>query len=129
MTQSAIDLASFYCDEGRWEEAELYTREVRHLHLEMRRLTAAAMFAVEARLAAHRGDLVEAEQPAAAAIELADEMDRPNIQAPIWIAFAEVQRAAGRTQDAAAAVQKALELYERKGNVAAADRVREAAAL
>jgi len=45
----------------------------------------------------------------------------------MWLALAEVQRAAGNEAEADQAVERALELYDRKGNIAAAARVRAAA--
>ena len=50
------------------------------------------------------------------------------MRAHVEVALAEVQRAAGNTAEADAAVARALELYEQKGNVAAADRLRAGAA-
>ena len=47
-------------------------------------------------------------------------------RARVWLALAEVRRAAGLTAEADAAVAAALELYEQKGNIAAAARVRAA---
>jgi hypothetical protein len=47
-----------------------------------------------------------------------------NAKERIWLAFAEVQRAAGYTAEADAAVATVLELYEQKGNIAAAARLR-----
>ena len=49
------------------------------------------------------------------------------MRARIWLALAEVQRAAGDAAEADAAVATALELYEQKGNVAAAERLRASA--
>ena len=43
-----------------------------------------------------------------------------NLRARVWEAFAEVQRAGGQGAEAEAAFARALELYEQKGNVAAA---------
>jgi hypothetical protein len=42
----------------------------------------------------------------------------------MWLALAEVQRAAGRAEEADASVAEALTLYGRKGNTAAAERLR-----
>ena len=54
-------------------------------------------------------------------------MDYLNLRALLWLALAEVQTANGRSAEAGAAVTAALELYEQKGNIAAAARVRAAA--
>jgi hypothetical protein len=42
----------------------------------------------------------------------------------MWLGLAEVQRAAGRGEDAARSVVRAIELYELKGNLAAAAQTR-----
>ena len=55
------------------------------------------------------------------AVELAERSDMLERRGRRWLALAEVQRAAGDTAEADAAVATALELYEQKGNVAAAD--------
>jgi tetratricopeptide (TPR) repeat protein len=127
--ESALDLAMYYCDEGRWDEAELYAAGVRDLQLtgSLVQHHAATRLAVEGRLAAQRGELVEAARLAKRALELTEARDRPTLIAPLWLALAEVQRAAGRLAEADQAVERALELYLRKGNVAAAARLRDSA--
>ena len=50
------------------------------------------------------------------------------MRARVLLALAEVERANGRTAEADAAVAGALELYERKGNSGAAERLRAAVA-
>jgi tetratricopeptide (TPR) repeat protein len=124
--ESALTLAMFYADEGRWDEAEQYVREVRDVQLTgtVAQREAATRLAVEARLAAQRGELVDAVRLAERALELTEAMDRPNLVAPLWLALAEVQRAAGNVAEADEAVEQAYELYIRKGNVAAAARLR-----
>ena len=51
---------------------------------------------LEARLAAHRGELAEAVALAQRAVELAERSDMLNLRARVWLALAEVQRAARR---------------------------------
>jgi hypothetical protein len=80
--------------------------------------------AAEARLAARRGELVAAVTLAERAVALADTKDRPDMRARIWLALAEVRRAAGQAAEADAATARAIELYEWKGNIAGAARVR-----
>jgi hypothetical protein len=50
----------------------------------------------------------------------------PIYEARVWLALAEVQRAAGNLAEGGDAVDRALELYDRKGNIVAAARVRAA---
>jgi hypothetical protein len=81
---------------------------------------------VEARLAAHDGRLDHALSLARHAVACAPS-DTLNLRAGTWVALAEVQRAAGAAAEADAALDEAIRLYEAKGNVAAAARVRAAA--
>jgi hypothetical protein len=75
---------------------------------------------------ARRGDASAADQLSAEAVALASRTDWLNIHADTLIVRAEVLRAAGYPEPAAAARREALCLYERKGNVMAADRARAA---
>jgi DNA-binding SARP family transcriptional activator len=115
-------LAMLYCDEGRWGEAERLLSEPSPTEVwaELMLRPAAA-----ARVAAHQGRLEEALALARGALELGDESDLLNLRARVWLALAEVERAAGNAAGADAAVAKALGLYEQKGNVAAAARLRD----
>jgi hypothetical protein len=82
---------------------------------------------VRARLAAHRGEYPEALALIGPVVEDA-ERRRPealDLRARVQLALAEVQRAAGNNAEAEAAVARALELYEQKGNVAAMAQLRE----
>jgi class 3 adenylate cyclase/tetratricopeptide (TPR) repeat protein len=123
-SQAQAALASLYCDDGRWEEAAALVTHFRELPLPHSPLVAADRLAVEARVAAHHGDLGEAIAVAERAVALVDTTQNPNRRANARLALAEVYRAAGRAADAHAATAGALELYELKGNVAAAARVR-----
>jgi DNA-binding SARP family transcriptional activator len=125
--QAAARLALLYCDQGRWREAADYlaygkavdgSPPVYGKHYTYFRLAA------RARVAAHRGESSEALALGEAAVEAVERTDRPNHKARIWLALAEVERAAGNNADADAAVQEALALFEQKGNVAAAARLR-----
>jgi tetratricopeptide (TPR) repeat protein len=126
--QAAYHLALLYCDEGRWDAAErclAYGRDV-PVPTYFRR-EAVVGLAARARLAAHRGELAEAVTLAQRAVELAELSDLLNVRARVWQAVAEVQRANGETAAAETAVARALELYEQKGNVAAAADLRKRA--
>jgi hypothetical protein len=61
---------------------------------------------------------------ARAAVELAATTDSSSLLAGALEALAAAHEAAGRSTEAAAAADEALELYEEKGNVAAAERLR-----
>jgi class 3 adenylate cyclase/predicted ATPase len=110
-------LANFYCDEGRWDDARAclaaYPGYPRGWSGNM----------AEARLKAHRGEYDEALALARSVVEHAEQSDELNGRALMWLGVAEVQESAGRGEDAARSVARAIELYELKGNVAAAAQV------
>jgi hypothetical protein len=62
----------------------------------------------------------EAEQIAREGIRRADGTDLVDLQAQAYEALADVLAPAGRHHDALGAIERANDLYERKGNVAAA---------
>jgi tetratricopeptide (TPR) repeat protein len=117
---TAGQLANFYCDEGRWDDAEAwlaaYPGDPRGTSGDM----------AEARLKAHRGAHDEALELARSIVEHQDRGDDLNARALMRLGLAEVQRAAGRHEDAALSVARAIELYELKGNLAAAAQTRAA---
>jgi class 3 adenylate cyclase/tetratricopeptide (TPR) repeat protein len=83
---------------------------------------------VRARLAARAGDFEEGIRLAESALALADTTDGLNEQARGHLDLGEVLRLAGRSSEAAAAVERAEALYEAKGNIAGAARARAAMA-
>jgi tetratricopeptide (TPR) repeat protein len=115
-------LANFYCDDGRWDDAEAclaaYPGYPRRSRGDM----------AEARLKAHRGEH-EALELARSVVEREDHGDELDTRALMWLGLAEVQLKAGRTNEANASVASALALYQQKGNIARADRVRNTAGI
>jgi tetratricopeptide (TPR) repeat protein len=85
--------------------------------------------AITAKLLARWGQYADAERLAREAVAIYDRADEINHQADVRMDLAEVLELAGRQSEAATAVEDALALYERKGNVVmagmAADRLRE----
>ena len=79
---------------------------------------------VRARTLAGRGLIEEAERLARQAVELAERSDFVNDRGDAVFNLAIVQRQAGHLEEAGSALAEALRLYERKGNLVAADRVR-----
>ena len=73
---------------------------------------------VQALVDAHRGEHGEAEPLAREAVAIAERTDALNFQADAYCDLAEVLAAAGRTEEAAAALEQALERYKRKKNLA-----------
>jgi class 3 adenylate cyclase/tetratricopeptide (TPR) repeat protein len=79
---------------------------------------------VRARIEAARGDLAEAERLGREAVDLAVRSDMLDVRADAVAELAETLALAGRAEQAAAVGAEALELYERKGNVVMAERMR-----
>jgi DNA-binding SARP family transcriptional activator len=124
---AAYRLALFYCDEGRWEEADGLLEYGREVPVPQHFLAEAVLgLAARARVAAHHGEVAGARALAQRAVELANQSDWLSLRARIGCVLAEVLRAGGETTQADTAIATALELYEQKGNVAAAARVRAA---
>jgi predicted negative regulator of RcsB-dependent stress response len=78
----------------------------------------------KARVLAHQGEVDEALRLADEAVEIVDRTDYLVWQGDSHEVRGIVLEAAGRGDDAHAAYQEALERYERKGNVVAAERIR-----
>jgi class 3 adenylate cyclase/tetratricopeptide (TPR) repeat protein len=79
---------------------------------------------VRARLLAHEGDLKEAERLARKATDLAANTDLLNNHAKALTDLADVLELAGARGQAATAMEAALALYERKGNIVMAERAK-----
>jgi hypothetical protein len=113
------------CALGRHDEAELLARQGRALGHEQDMATQALWRQVQALVHAHRGEQAEAEALAREAVVIIDRTDGLNFQGDALWDLAEVVVAAGRADEAADALDEALDRYERKRNVAMARRVRE----
>jgi predicted ATPase/class 3 adenylate cyclase len=79
---------------------------------------------VRARILAKRGAVEEAEALAREAVTLAERTDFVNHQADALVDLAYILNEAGRAKEARAAVKQALRLYQRKGNLVAARKIR-----
>jgi tetratricopeptide (TPR) repeat protein len=122
---AAYKLALLYCDESRWEDAERQLAYGPELPVPVHfRQEAALRLAGRARVAAHNGRHGEAVGLATKAAELADQSDMLNLRGRLWETHAEVHSAAGDSTEANASLAKALLLYQQKGNLAAAERLR-----
>ena len=73
---------------------------------------------------ARRGDLEEAERLVREGIRVTEPTQYLTDRAFSWLDFAEVLHPAGRIEEAASAVERAIDLFEQKGNVVSADRAR-----
>ena len=79
---------------------------------------------VRAKVLACRGERAEAERLAREAVALGDRTESIDDQARAYSDLGEVLSLAGRTQDAAAALEQALARFEARGNLVEAGRVR-----
>jgi tetratricopeptide (TPR) repeat protein len=120
----APQLGRELCALGRFDEAERLALVGRELGDESDVWAQAIWRQVQARVEAHRGEHVEAERLAREAVAIIDPTDCLNFQGEAFCDLAEVLHAAGRTDEAAAALEQALESYERKKNLAMVAQVR-----
>jgi len=81
-----------------------------------------------AQLLAARGETMEAARLAREAVEILAATDQINAHANALVDLADILRADRDEDGSAAAFEQALELYEEKGNLLGADRVRGALA-
>ena len=79
---------------------------------------------IRAKALARRGELAEAETLAHETVELAATTDFSTFHGDALIDLAEVLRIAGRAAEAKPAVEHAVTLYERKGNIVSAGKAR-----
>jgi class 3 adenylate cyclase/tetratricopeptide (TPR) repeat protein len=112
------------CLLGRFDEAEQLAERAREID-EDDPMTQVYVCQVLARVHAHRGELAEAELLAREAVAESERTDSLNLQAESLCDLGEVLAAAGRPDDAAAALEQALDRCRRKKNLALARRVRE----
>ena len=111
------------CALGRYDEAEPLARLGRELGSEQDYATQMLWRQVQAGVQAHHGEHAQAEQLAREAVAIGEQTDALNAQGDALCDLAEVLAAAGRSDEAAAALEPALERYKRKKNLAMASQV------
>ena len=79
---------------------------------------------MEAKLLARRGSFDEAQRLAREAVEVIGRTDEIDNQARVWLGLVEVERLAGRVDEAIRALDEALARFERKGNLVLIERSR-----
>jgi DNA-binding SARP family transcriptional activator/tetratricopeptide (TPR) repeat protein len=124
LATGAAELADVLCIRGRFDEAEQWCLLASRLAASDDVFTQVLWRATWARLLARKGEFDEAEALAREALRRMEETDDPNWRAKVLVDFSDVLRVARRPGDAAEAVEAAVELFERKGNVVAAKRTR-----
>ncbi len=124
LSSVATMLGRELCRVGSYDEAERSVLLVRKLGVRQNTLAEAAWRQVQALVHASRGDHDEAEGLAHEAIAIMEQSDGLNYQGDAFCDLAEVLAVAGRTDEAAEALEQALERYERKKNLAMVAQVR-----
>ena len=112
------------CALGRFDEAESFARRGRELAGDDL-IDGSFWRQVQARVLAHHGEHAEADRVAREAVAGVEQTDCLTFQGDAWCDLAEVLAAAGREEEAAAALAEALDRYERKQNLPLARQVRE----
>jgi tetratricopeptide (TPR) repeat protein len=120
----AAYLADALCFQGRYDEAEHFTHLSEEIGAAEDVVTQIIWRSARARVLAHRGDAAEAEALGRRALELALGTDFLDLQGSTLVALAEVLSVANPdTDDASFLLTRAREIYERKGNIVAAENV------
>ena len=124
LADTAAMLAQVLYQQGRTEEAWAFTREAEDAASEDDLSAQVVWRGVRARLLALAGRIPEAKRLSAHAVELAGHTDWLTAHADALIVHAEVLRLAGEAEEVARAIQKAIALYDRKGNMVGMRRAR-----
>ena len=119
------DLGRSLCVLGRHDEAEPLALRARELANEQDVWSQAMWRQVLALVLAYRGEHAEAVRLGREAVAIMEPTDSLTEQAQALTDLADVLAAAGRTEEARAALRQALDRYERKKNLVMAERVRE----
>jgi DNA-binding SARP family transcriptional activator len=124
LSTRGAQLADVLYVQGRYEESDQWIGAA-HQHAAAADLDAQMhLRSVEAKLHARSGNFVDAEDAARAAVALSDQTDALNDRAQVLLDLAEVLTLAGRHDEPREAINSAISLYERKGNVVGAERAR-----
>jgi class 3 adenylate cyclase/tetratricopeptide (TPR) repeat protein len=118
-------LARVLCELGRLDEAEEWAERGRELGASDDAVTQQLWRQAKAKLLARRGELAEAARLAREAVAIALETDMLNDQGDAYADLGEVL-ALANDPGAPEALGRALDCYERKGNIVSAERTRTA---
>jgi ATP/maltotriose-dependent transcriptional regulator MalT len=124
LSSTAPQLGRALCALGRSDEAAPLAQLGRQLAAEHDVWAQMLWRQAQALVDAASGKHAEAERLAREAVAIAERTDGLNLQGDPLCDLAEVLAAVGRTDEAAATLEQALERYERKQNVPMAERVR-----
>jgi class 3 adenylate cyclase len=120
----AFILADAVYRQGRYEEAEQLTRECEEAAQPNDVQAQIIWRSTRAKVLARRGEFEGAQRLAREAVAFASESDLHLAHGDALMDLGEVLELAGEEEAAAAAIQQAIDLYELKGNVLAANRAR-----
>ena len=120
----ATMLARAVYDQGRYDEADELAMEAERTSRPNDIHSQIVWRGIRAKVLARRGDTDAAEALAREGVAFASQSDFLHSHAEVLMDLAEVLHLAGRTGEAAVAIEEAIRLHERKGNVIAADKAR-----
>jgi class 3 adenylate cyclase len=120
----AGELAESIYEQGRYEDAEVWTRVAQDSAGSDDLDAALSWQPVQAKILARQGEIDGAERLARETLELVGRTDSVNRHADALMALAEILGIAGHQDRAEEMIRNALQLYELKGNLACAERAR-----
>ena len=124
LSTTAAFIGQALMEQGRVDEAGRYA-EISAAQSPDDDMSSQGMWrAVQASVLAARGELADAEPLAREAVEIAERTDDTNQIADTHVSLGNILALRGDTEAAHAELSEALALYERKGNLVAAERVR-----
>jgi predicted ATPase/class 3 adenylate cyclase len=127
LSTAAALLAHALCALGELDEAERFSHTSEDAAAPEDAFTHVLWRSARAKIRARRGDLAEAEALGREAVARVEKTDLLNTQGDTLADLAEVLALAGRPAEAAAVLEQAAEVFERKGNLTSLDRARRTA--
>jgi predicted ATPase/class 3 adenylate cyclase/tetratricopeptide (TPR) repeat protein len=127
LSTAAALLAHALCALGELDEAERFSHTSEDAAAPEDAFTHVLWRSARAKIRARRGDLAEAEALGREAVARAEKTDLLNTQGDTLADLAEVLALAGRPAEAAAVLEQAAEVFERKGNLTSLARARRTA--
>jgi class 3 adenylate cyclase/thioredoxin-like negative regulator of GroEL len=122
LSTAAGNLARALVELHRLEEADGWADRAAEVGSSDDAITQLLWRQVKAKVLARRGENAEAERMAHEAVAIGEGTDQPNAQGDAYADLADVLLLGGKPDEAAAALQQALERYVRKGNLVSTKR-------
>jgi len=110
--------------QGRYDEAEALSRVSEEIASQEDFDAQYRWRALRAKIRALKGAISEAEATAREGVRIVQQSDSPVEQANALLTLGEVLRMSGRSEEATSIIAQALQLYEAKGDVVSAQRIR-----